>query len=100
MLIENNANFLFQFITHLLVLTCDKVEKKGKKIVVACYTLQRNVFHYPLMEELIILGQYSKQLRPVITAAGFFTVNRSVLSSVASTLVTYLIICVQFQALT
>lgn len=80
-----------------LILACDAIEQTGKNITTTCYLLHQFVPDTQMAEELFALGFYTEKLNPVISAAGFFNTNKSLLSTMASTLVAYLIICIQFS---
>lgn len=78
-------------------MSCTALEKAANNVVLTCFILQQNAYNSKISKELFYLGQYMKQLSPSISAAGFFKINQSLLSTLISTLATYLIICLQFN---
>lgn len=83
--------------TGVIVMSCDAVEKSGRNFTTRCYLLQEGMKKSKTRDELVHLGKFSKQLNPVFSAAGFFTVNQLILSGLFSTATTYSIICIQFD---
>lgn len=88
----------FQFLIFLLITVCDSIEQTGKNITTTCYLLHQLIPDIELAEQLLYLGNYTEKLSPVISAAGFFNINRSILSTIISTLLAYLIVCIQFSS--
>ncbi|CAG9856259.1 unnamed protein product [Phyllotreta striolata] len=82
-----------------LVNKCDRIEKNIGKFVAVCYGFHQNI---PdkwsiVREEMMNLGNYAEKTMPKCSAAGFFTLNRSTLGALFSSIATYLIVCIQFN---
>lgn len=76
--------------------SCDSIQRSGKDITKMCYLLQENAVDPCLAKELINMGQYAENLTPAITAAGFIEINKSLFSTMVSTVIMYMMICLQF----
>ncbi|KAJ8926356.1 hypothetical protein NQ314_021285 [Rhamnusium bicolor] len=86
-----------EIFTVVIVMSCDDVDKNAKKITTTCYILQEGRIESSLRTELICLAEYTKELTPKFTAAGFFKIDQSTLATLFSAIITYLIICIQFN---
>lgn len=89
--------FLFQVLIYIFCTTCENIEQTGKRITISCYILYKHSGNPYISRELIALCLYVEKLSPHITAAHFFTLNRSLLSTLLSNIVSYLILVVQFS---
>ncbi|XP_018567270.1 gustatory receptor 68a-like [Anoplophora glabripennis] len=83
--------------TVVIVMSCDGVEQSGKQIGKICFLHQEPLDKSSLKEELVLFTKITKELAPTFSAAGFFTINQSVLPTLFSTVSTYLIIIIQFN---
>lgn len=81
----------------MLATSCTELEKIGENEVTFFYHLTDNKMKMEVRIELFLLGQYMKELKPTISAAGYFKINKSLLTTLISTVVSYLIICLQFN---
>lgn len=82
-----------------MAMSCDKVEKIGRKICQTFYVHQKITWITPSRaQELSSFSQHLKELAPVISAAGFFNVNQSVLNGIFTTATGYLIMCIQLKS--
>lgn len=77
-------------------MSCNELERAGNSIVLTCATFQQVVINPAAAAELFYLGHYMERLSPSISAAGFFKINQSLLTTMISTIATYLIIYLQF----
>lgn len=78
-------------------MSCDGVEQSGKKIVKTCF-MYHDVMEKPsVKDELVLFVKFVKELAPTFSAAGFFQINQSVISTLFSAVTTYLIIIIQFN---
>lgn len=78
-------------------MSCDRVEKSGRKVTTTSYQKLLDLETSALKEELSLLAESTKQLAPKISAAGFFTLNQALLVSMFSSATTYVIIIIQFN---
>uniref|UniRef100_A0A6P7G3H0 Gustatory receptor 2a n=1 Tax=Diabrotica virgifera virgifera TaxID=50390 RepID=A0A6P7G3H0_DIAVI len=81
----------------VLVMACDAVESSGNQIIKTCHILSETLQDADHKEHLLLLAKYAQHWRPVFSAAGFYDVNQSCLSSIFSAVVTYLVIIIQFN---
>ncbi|KAJ8947251.1 hypothetical protein NQ314_008650 [Rhamnusium bicolor] len=88
---------IYTISTIAIVMSCDGVEESGKKIVKTCFLYQEVLEKPWLKQDLILFAKFTKQLAPKFSAAGFFQINQSVLSTLFSAVITYLIIILQFN---
>lgn len=90
---------LFQIIMSATVLNCDKLEETGQDIVRTCYVLQEydDVEQSIRRKELVLLSKFFRKLAPKISACGYFSVNKNVLSGLFSAVTSYAIIITQFR---
>uniref|UniRef100_A0A6P7G3L3 Gustatory and pheromone receptor 39a-like n=1 Tax=Diabrotica virgifera virgifera TaxID=50390 RepID=A0A6P7G3L3_DIAVI len=87
-----NAIFLLS-----LIMSCNSVEVNGQSFIKTCYLLHETVEEQEEKDHLLLLAKYGQLWRPIFTAAGFYDVNQSSLSSIFSALITYLVIIIQFN---
>ncbi|XP_076255988.1 uncharacterized protein LOC143193576 [Rhynchophorus ferrugineus] len=80
-----------------IVMACDSVVKSGHKITKLCYLLYEQSSGYERQETFINLAQFTQGLCPQFSAAGFWLVDQSILSTLFSSVITYLIIIIQFN---
>ncbi|XP_050498885.1 uncharacterized protein LOC126879719 [Diabrotica virgifera virgifera] len=78
-------------------MSCDKVEMNARDFCTTCDLLQGEMDKCDLREELISLGYLTNQLQPKCSAAGFFTVNQLILGGLFSSVISYLIVSIQFN---
>nr|XP_023024790.1 uncharacterized protein LOC111512853 [Leptinotarsa decemlineata] len=92
------AVFIYQLIqTTFLIMACDRIERCGLDIVIACIRLQRNMVLSPISGELDYLKKYLEKLAPKFTLAGCILVNRQTLASLIPLIASYLIVIIQQQ---
>ncbi|KAG5886041.1 hypothetical protein JTB14_000020 [Gonioctena quinquepunctata] len=89
--------FLFQILTLLITMSCDRVEKSATKLLETSYYLQSKAEDRFVQEELIQLSRFLKQLSPKFEASGFFRINQRLIPAFLSVLSTYIIIIIQFK---
>lgn len=92
----NNVSHL-QVAIIFLVIYCEGIEIQSKNIVKTCYSHQESLSGTVLENQLLRFAEISEHLLPHFTAAGFVKVNKSLLSSIFSATITYLIIIIQFD---
>lgn len=63
-----------------------------------CRILYEEIPKSPLAEDIYALAEYTERFSPYITAAGFFRINKMLITSIISSLMTYLIVCIQFES--
>ncbi|XP_030747380.1 uncharacterized protein LOC115875929 [Sitophilus oryzae] len=80
-----------------VVMACDAVVKSGKKISKMCFMLHEQTDNNELKEAFLKLAVYTQGLCPYFSAAGFWYVEQEVLSTLFSSVITYLIIIIQFN---
>ncbi|XP_066251993.1 uncharacterized protein [Euwallacea similis] len=80
-----------------VVMSCNAVLKCSKKIWITCLMLHQQTETAEIREVYLILSHFIKGLSPEFSAAGFWMVNQSVLSTLFSSVMTYLIIIIQFN---
>lgn len=76
---------------------CDKIEKHYSNLISYCQLIEAQVDDFAVSSEAGNLREYIKNLSPRMTAAGFFQINRRILSAFLSTLASYIIIIIQFR---
>lgn len=89
---------LFQVFHARVVLYCEDVNKESRNTLTISYNLQQTV--EPSSEErneLIILSDVVNLLGTKTSAAGFYSINRSLLSRVFYYLFSYSIVLIQFN---
>ncbi|CAG9854765.1 unnamed protein product [Phyllotreta striolata] len=84
--------------TILIVFSCDKVNKTARKIVILCYLKPGLLNKTPIRDDLVSFVQFAEKLLPNFSAAGFFYINQTILSTLFSAISTYLIIIIQFNS--
>ncbi|CAG9857843.1 unnamed protein product [Phyllotreta striolata] len=103
---DNETSDIFIYFAHNVIysisymvaaLHSENVESESTKIIKSCYENQETLSGNRLESELMRFGEICGQLTPRFTVAGFFYFNKSVLSSVFSSILTYLIIIIQFD---
>lgn len=88
-----NIYLLFQVFAIVVILSCDRVEKRADDLIRTCVYIQAETGD----ENARILANLAKDLRPKFSAAGFFEINQRILPTFFSNLSTYLIIILQFK---
>lgn len=83
--------------TAVVVMSCDAVEKSAERLATTCCILQGGINDLKMREELLYLRNYVEHLKPTFSAAGFYRVNQYTLAGIFSVLLTYTIICIQFN---
>lgn len=81
-----------------VIVSCDLTTKEANRIINTCYN-QQQLYSVDSAEyyELVKLAILARDIRPGFTAAGFFSVNRVLLFSILSVVITYFIIILQFN---
>ncbi|XP_056634271.1 uncharacterized protein LOC130443559 isoform X3 [Diorhabda sublineata] len=87
------GNIFFVMFSVIVILSCDRVEKKAEELIKTCIYIQASTGD----ENALALANLAKELRPKFSAAGFFDINQRILPSFFSNLSTYLIIILQFK---
>ncbi|KAJ8937834.1 hypothetical protein NQ318_016714 [Aromia moschata] len=87
----------FQVAVSGLLMACDKVEKSSAKITATCYMRLDGLECPAVRDEIILMAKYVTELAPKLSAAGFFQLNQYFMSTIFSSLMTYLIILIQFN---
>lgn len=82
----------------MIIIKCDKIEEQHNNVIKSSYYLQTEITDKIVREELENLFSWMKNYPPKLTAGGFLRLNRGILSTFVSTLVTYLIVIVQFAS--
>ncbi|XP_066153972.1 uncharacterized protein [Euwallacea fornicatus] len=80
-----------------VVMSCNSILKCSKKIWTTCLILHQQTESVEIREVYLILSHFIQGLSPEFSAAGFWIVNQSVLSTLFSSVMTYLIIIIQFN---
>lgn len=78
-------------------MSCDAVERSGNKILEKFVEISFTTYQESTRRELIFLVDIAEKWRPVFSAAGIFDINKSCLSKLFSSIVTYLVIIMQFH---
>lgn len=81
----------------MLTTACTDLERIGENEVMFYYNLLNHKLKMEQSFEIFLLGQYMKDMKPIISAAGYFQINKSLFTTLISTVATYLIICIQFN---
>lgn len=81
-------------------MSCDSIEKIGEQFSIICCVLRSGMKKSLLRDELQYMEEYSRKLKPKISAAGFYMVNQLILVGVFSAAATYSILCIEFNAWT
>ncbi|XP_057654827.1 uncharacterized protein LOC130893069 [Diorhabda carinulata] len=96
--LENILKAIFYIINiSIVVMSCDKIEKENCSFIDRGYFLQSNLEKCVLRDELHYLVSWAAEIRPKCSAVGFFLVNQSILGALFSAMISYMIICVQFN---
>lgn len=87
----------------MVAASCDMAAKEAYKTASIAYKLlaklptsPSNVHEETLKEDLILLCNQSSNRCPVFSAAGFFNVDLTMLSSIVASVTTYFIVIIQF----
>lgn len=88
--------FIFQIVLIFITISCDHLERSGKSVINACYIMFEKQNNKEIKELFYTLAEYAEQWRPIFSAAGFFDVNQKCLNNLFSTVVTYLVVFIQF----
>lgn len=79
----------------MLAMAFDEIETNGKKVTKTCYLLQEGS-ESPLMKErLLELAKFAEKSKPVFSAAGFYIVNQTTLTSMFKTTINYMVVLIQ-----
>lgn len=79
-------------------LSCDFATKEGRKLITLCYDLEENFpMRSPIRKELLELADEAVYFTPRFVSVGLFTIDRSLLLSMVTTIATYLIVIIQFN---
>ncbi|KAG5895102.1 hypothetical protein JTB14_036377 [Gonioctena quinquepunctata] len=93
-------NFLFAIIypisLTIMVMSCDSLEKSGQKMIKTCYALHLKLENGNIKEQMLLLAEYMEEWRPILSAGGFYALNRKCLLKIFSSFVTYLFVILQF----
>lgn len=77
---------------------CEKVVDEGKKTITLSYKALYRYSNVPaIREKLFILAQQATARCPQFTAAGFFSVDFSMLFTFVNLITTYVIVIIQFS---
>lgn len=78
--------------------TCQAVVENARRIPQYCYQLLEDKrLDDEFGKELYLFASFTKSELPEFTAAGFFTINRTILCSVLGTLISYYIVTLQIN---
>ncbi|KAJ8951521.1 hypothetical protein NQ318_000218 [Aromia moschata] len=81
-----------------VVLYCEDVNEESRRTLAVCYNLQQAVDpHSHERKELIILSDVVNLLNTGTNAAGFYFINRSLISRIFAYLFSYSIVLIQFN---
>lgn len=88
----------------VIAVTCDMTTKEAQRTAKVCYTLlldipafSNNIQDRILKEELSLFAQHATHQCPYFSAAGFFTVDYSMLFVLLGTVTSYIIVLVQIN---
>ncbi|KAG5882703.1 hypothetical protein JTB14_035706 [Gonioctena quinquepunctata] len=90
-------NIVFLGSLVIFILSCDKVNKCNKKLITLCNLHAGNAKNPILKEKILTLGIYAENWKPTFSAAGFYDINIKSLSMIFSTLMSYVIVTLQFD---
>nr|CAI5826274.1 unnamed protein product [Callosobruchus analis] len=79
-------------------MSCDSVEDCGMEIVKSCYDLHHKAKYDLIKERLLLLLMYAKRWRPICSVAGICHMNKGLMVTVLSTVVTYFVVIIQFNS--
>uniref|UniRef100_A0A6P7GLR8 Uncharacterized protein LOC114339696 n=1 Tax=Diabrotica virgifera virgifera TaxID=50390 RepID=A0A6P7GLR8_DIAVI len=85
--------FIIIVFSVVVILSCDRVEKKANDLIRTCIYIQATTGD----ENAMALAKLAQDLQPKFSAAGFFEINQRILPTFFSNLSTYLIIILQFK---
>ncbi|XP_060533779.1 gustatory receptor 68a-like [Cylas formicarius] len=83
----------------LISLSCDRAVKSCRNIHKTSHILYGSTTHMALKTKLLEVINFTAGLNPEFNASGFWIVNQKLLSAFFATLITYLIIVIQFNNL-
>ncbi|CAG9819370.1 unnamed protein product [Phaedon cochleariae] len=86
--------------TTMIVMACEELKRSGERVTTTCYILITELEKSTFREDLSELAELTNKLTPKVIASGFYEVNQSLLPTLFSAFVTYLIICIQFNKTT
>nr|UTN00874.1 gustatory receptor [Semanotus bifasciatus] len=81
----------------VVIMCCNSVEVSGEKVAKTCLSLQNLAKSKRAEEQLLQFAQYAEEWKPIFSAAGFYHVNQLTLTSIFKTIITYLVILIQFD---
>ncbi|RZC36967.1 7tm 7 domain containing protein [Asbolus verrucosus] len=91
-------NFLKPFVpTVILILSCDSIVEESETIFLLMYKWCSNCVNSKGREELYRFANFVQKNRPEFNAAGYFTIHKSTILSMLGTVVTFLIVLLQFK---
>ncbi|KAG5899307.1 hypothetical protein JTB14_029260 [Gonioctena quinquepunctata] len=83
--------------TLIIILSCDRVEKSAKKLLVTSYRLQVKDGVDNITKECIDLSKVIKNLSPEFTTLGLFRINQRLIPAFLSSMASYVIVLLQFN---
>ncbi|KAG5868349.1 hypothetical protein JTB14_023135 [Gonioctena quinquepunctata] len=90
---------IFIFFTVVVVMACEELKRSGEQVTTTCYILLSSI-QESTVKKFLILTDLTEKLTPKTEAAGFYEVDQTLLSTFFSALITYLIVCIQFNSTT
>ncbi|CAH1112671.1 unnamed protein product [Psylliodes chrysocephalus] len=81
----------------LVTMSCDAVDKASNQLSKTCYWLHEIIDDQEVKNKLLVLVKYEEEWRPIFSAGGFFNVNQSCLTTFFSSIITYLVLIVQYN---
>ncbi|KAJ3647933.1 hypothetical protein Zmor_019778 [Zophobas morio] len=98
-IISNYHALIFSLIDYLITFSnMDSIVQLAEKFIHYCYKLQDDFQHESKeARALIRLSQYSERFVPKFSAAGYFTMKKSITLSLIGNVATYLIIVIQLN---
>lgn len=79
-------------------MSCDVIEKSSTKTIKICYNYYDGSSKDDVIyDDLFAVAKFLEGIKPVFTAAGFYSINRGTIVKVFSALTTYMIIILQFN---
>nr|APC94332.1 gustatory receptor 2 [Pyrrhalta aenescens] len=91
------APLIYAVFLVVLTMSCNSVETSGHSLIKTCYLLHESAELDVDKDHLMLLVKYVEEWRPIFSAAGFYDVNQASLSSIFSSIITYLVIAIQFN---
>uniref|UniRef100_A0A6P7H0N5 Gustatory receptor for bitter taste 66a-like n=1 Tax=Diabrotica virgifera virgifera TaxID=50390 RepID=A0A6P7H0N5_DIAVI len=89
--------FKLQVYIFYIAFSSDKVSRAAENLITTCYLLHPNAEDQVLTEELTSLSRFMQDLFPEMSVAGWFTLNKSFVLVLISSLTSYIIIIIQFE---